>query len=96
MNIRILPAAQSDIIEGFGFYEESEPGLGSYFIESILHDIDALTHTARIHPRRFGKFRKIATKFPYSIFYLVENDLVNIYAVLDNRRDPDWISERVN
>jgi plasmid stabilization system protein ParE len=96
MNIRILPAAQSDIVEGFSFYEENQTGLGAYFIESILSDIDGLAATAGIHPIQFGKFKKIATRFPYSIFYLIENDLVDIYAVVDNRRNPEWISDRLN
>jgi len=42
VRIEILPEARDDLIVGFRFYERQAPGLGSYFRESILGDIDAL------------------------------------------------------
>ena len=42
MRIEILPEAREDLIAGFRFYERQAPGLGSYFRESILTDVDAL------------------------------------------------------
>ena len=42
MRIEILPEARDDLIAGFRFYERQAPGLGSYFRESILMDVDAL------------------------------------------------------
>ena len=65
MQIRILPAAKADIVDGFQFYESLEPGLGTEFIESIFGDIDSLDNTGGIHPILFGKFRKLAARFPY-------------------------------
>jgi len=41
VRIEILPEAQEDLIAGFRFYEHQAPGLGSYFRESILTDVDA-------------------------------------------------------
>jgi hypothetical protein len=38
----------------------------------------------------------VASQFPYSIFYLVEDDEIRVYAVIDTRRDPAWISERLD
>ena len=43
-----------------------------------------------------GKHRKVASHFPYSIFYLVEGNEIRIHAIIDNRRDPEWISGRLN
>jgi hypothetical protein len=45
VRIEILPEARDDLIAGFRFYERQAPGLGSYFRESILTDVDTLaTH----------------------------------------------------
>ena len=33
----------------------------------------------------------LVSHFPYSVYYDVEDGIVNVYAVVDNRRDPDWI-----
>jgi hypothetical protein len=40
VRIEILPEARDDLIAGFRFYERQAPGLGSYFRESILTDVD--------------------------------------------------------
>lgn len=96
MKIRILPPARFDLIDGYWFYEEREIGLGDYFIESILADMDSLVLYAGIHATHFGKHRMIASKFPHSIFYIINSNEIQIHAVLDNRRNPDWISERLN
>jgi hypothetical protein len=42
MNIRILNAAQQDLVNGYRFYEAQTKGLGSYFIDSLYADIDFL------------------------------------------------------
>jgi hypothetical protein len=70
--------------------------LGGYFISSLMADIDRLELLAGGHPIYFDRHRMVASVFPYSIFYLVENDEVNVQAVIDNRRDPEWISERLH
>lgn len=96
MNIGILPAAREDLVDAYWFYERQSEGLGEYFIRSIMDDIDRLEFLAGSHAIHLGKHRMIASVFPYSIFYLVENKQVNVYAVLDDRRDPEWISEQLN
>ena len=42
MRIEILDDAKEDLIDGFHFYEEQSPGLGSYFLDSLFSDIDSL------------------------------------------------------
>ncbi len=96
MKIRILPPAQYDLIDGYWFYEEREGGIGDYFIESVMADIDSLVVCAGVHALHFEKHRMVASKFPYSIFYLVESGEIEIHAILDNRRSPKWISSRLN
>jgi plasmid stabilization system protein ParE len=96
MKISILPSAQDDLVDGYWFYERQATELGSLFIRSILDDIERLEFLAGVHPVHLGKHRMVASTFPYSIFYLLQNQEVNIYAILDDRRDPQWISDRLN
>lgn len=35
MIIRILDQAENDLVEGFHFYEPQQPGLGTYFLQSL-------------------------------------------------------------
>ena len=54
MNIEILDEAQQDLLEGFHFDERIEMGLGSYFFNSLLSDIDSLVLLRRHSPHRVG------------------------------------------
>jgi len=95
MKIEILPEAQADLDDGYWFYENQAGGLGEYFLTSVVSDIRSLQLFAGIHPMFREKHRMLATRFPYSVFYRLEDELVRVYAVTDNRRDPDWIGERL-
>jgi hypothetical protein len=95
MKIRILQSAKADLKEGYHFYESQSPGIGTYFLESIYSDIDSLKLFAGIHQRFFGKyFRLLSKRFPFAIYYFIENKEIKIYAILDCRRDPAWIRSR--
>ena len=96
MRIEILPSALQDLADGFAFYEDNEPGIGSYFLDSLYADIDSLKRTAGIHAVYFAQYhRDIALRFPYAIFYTMEKETVFVHAVLDCRRDPKSIRERL-
>ena len=51
MTVEILPATREDLVAGFTFYEEQESGLGSYFLHSLIADIDSLRLYAGVHVR---------------------------------------------
>ena len=95
MIIIILPSAKEDLAEGFAFYEKQEPGLGSYFLESLFSDIDSLRIYTGVHRKIFGYHRLLSKRFPFAVYYSVEAETINIRAVLDCRRDPAWIRARL-
>ncbi len=95
MNIVITESASDDIAEGYLFYEEQYQGLGDYFESSILADIRSLVVYAGVHEIHFEiYYRKIASRFPHAIYYIVENEIIKVYAVADTRRDPTWVQKR--
>lgn len=95
MNIKILPIVNEDLLNGYYFYEQQEKGIGSYFLDSLFSDIDSLLVYHGIHPVFFNKYYRLLSKrFPFSIYYTVENEDIVIYAVLDCRKEPAWIKGR--
>ena len=85
MRIEITRSASDDIADGHLFYESREVGVGYYFENSIMSDIRSLIIYAGIHEIHFNGYHRMVTHhFPYAIFYKVE------------RRDPEWIRERLN
>jgi hypothetical protein len=94
MNIRVLRTARSTIADGIRFYELQEAGLGAYFLNSIMSDLRSLKIYAGVHAQQHDSYhRMVCTKFPYSIYYQKQGSDVNVYAVLDDRRDPIWTGE---
>lgn len=91
MKIRILSCAIRDLVEGYRFYEKQRPGIGSYFLDALYADIDSLLVNAGIHPIYFGHYhRLLSRRFPFAIYYRIEDETVLVYAVLDCRRNPAW------
>lgn len=96
MKVRILPAAQNDLAEGFCFYEKQQPGLGAYFLDSLFADIDSLAIYGGIHRCVFGTRRLLGRTFPFGVYYDIVADTAQVKAVLDCRRDPKWIQKKLS
>lgn len=88
MKIRVLRSARRTAADGIRFYERQQAGLGAYFLNSIISDLRSLNIYAGIHQEYYGFQRMICSRFPYSIYYRKEGANVDVYAVLDDRRDP--------
>lgn len=93
MNIRVLHSARRTIADGILFYDDQEPGIGAYFLSSIMSDLRSLKIFSGGHQKYDGTpfHRMVCKRFPYSIYYLIEESEICVYAVLDDRRDPKRI-----
>ena len=94
MRVKILDEAEQDLLDGLSFYEVQDEGLGDYFLDSLSSDIDSLQLFFGIHPKQFGYYRMLSKRFPFAVYYRIATKIVCIYAVLDCRRDPQWIQNR--
>ena len=97
MKIYILDQAEDDLVDGYNFYENQEQGVGAYFLDSLYSDIESLILYAGIHRLRHKDYRRMLSKrFPFAIYYTVSGDAIKIHAVIDCRKDPAWIRDRLN
>ncbi|MCK4422628.1 MAG: type II toxin-antitoxin system RelE/ParE family toxin [Candidatus Omnitrophica bacterium] len=85
----------SDLDSGEAFYASQNPEVGVYFRDCIIADIESLWLYAGIHVSCFGVHRMLSTKFPYAIYYEVQNNICIVVAVLDMRRNPAWIQNKL-
>ena len=96
MKIRFLSHVRQDLRAGFYFYDDKEPGLGTYFLESLYADIDSLKIFAGIHEIHFVKYyRALSKRFPYAIYYTFSKEIIKIHAIIDCRRNPQLIKNRL-
>ena len=91
MKTRILPEAEHDLEIGADFYEAQREGLGRYFTDCLMSDIESLQLYAGVHQREHGLHRCMSKRFPFAIFYDLTDETIDIYAVLDCRRNPATI-----
>lgn len=88
MKIQILDEAQADLREGVEFYEQQNVGLGTYFLDTIFSDIESLILYAGVHIKLNSYYRLLSKTFPYAVYYLIDGNIIKIYAILDCRRNP--------
>jgi len=95
MKLRILDLAEADLLSGFKFYEGQSAGVGWYFLDSLSAEIESLHLYAGVHRKYLGYFRMLSRRFPYAIYYRITGDEIQVYRILDCRRDPRWIRNQL-
>ena len=95
MRIKILESATRDLIRGFTFYKNQGDDLGSYFLDSLFSDIDSLVITAGIHSLHFRKYRLLSKRFPFAVYYTIQDDTILVHAVLDCRQNPQKVYQKL-
>lgn len=97
MKVKILASARQDLIDGYRFYEKQSEGVGTYFLDTLYSDIDSLIVNAGLHAVYFGSYYRLLSKrFPFAVYYHVENRTALVYAVLDCRKKPAWIRKKLS
>ena len=95
MRVELRIEARHDLVEGANFYDQQRDGLGDCFLDSLFEDLDRLGQEAGIHAMVYGLHRKLAKKFPFAIYYRTAEAVVDVVAILDCRRNPDTIADRL-
>jgi len=97
IQVEISGDAFDDLGDGFWFYESQETGLGDYFSSCLRADIDRLKISGGIHRCVYRDYRRLLSNvFPYAVFYTFEKDTATVWAVIDCRRDLDWIRRHLD
>ena len=95
MRVQVLEEATRDLADGYRFYERQTEGLGDYFLDSLWSDIHSLRLYAGVHAVFYGYHRMLSRRFPFAIYYRVENGMARVRAVLGCRQHPEWISKQL-
>lgn len=86
--ILLLEHVAQDMQSGKHFYDKQLPGIGDYFWDSITSDLQSLSLYAGIHAKHLGLYRMLAKRFPYAIYYDLDDIVVYVFAILPVRQNP--------
>lgn len=98
MTFAFHPEARAEFREAALWYEEQRPGLGERFHRAVRRTVDSIVaDPLRFRPVGEGVHLARVAGFPYKIFFTVEAEasLVRIYAVMHDKRRPDYWRERI-
>lgn len=89
MIIRYTERALTEIDLGILWYEEQKRGLGSDFLDCVEVAVQNISLNPQIYQKRYSNFRGCPIRrFPFSIFYTIEDVEIIIHSVFDNRQNP--------
>jgi hypothetical protein len=94
-NVFVLEDALDDLHEGKSFYNLQEAGVGGYFWDCLISDIESLIIYAGVHSKKFGLHQMFSKRFPYAIYYELVENTAYVVAVLPMRRNPVWIMRKI-
>ena len=85
-------AADADIEAAFEWYESEQPELGFEFLDEVRATYNRiLDGPFKYQELRSGIRRALTRRFPYGVYFSVEDDYIVVIAVLDTARDPaEW------
>ncbi len=91
----IRAEAELDIQQAYQYYEAREPGLGSEFVRAIDACLSKIRRNPMAYPKAYQQIRRaLIRRFPYSIFYVVEEKRVVVIACFHAERDPQSLGNR--
>jgi plasmid stabilization system protein ParE len=91
----LRPEAVAEVKDAFFWYEERRRGLGHEFLLSLDAAMSFVKRSPKVYPVVYKDIRRaILERFPFGVFYLIENDIVTVLAVFHARRDPKRWKQR--
>lgn len=94
--IKILSEAELDLEEAYQWYEMQVNQLGSEFIRKVDDSLSLIQKTPFAYPIIYQNIRrKLLSRFPYGLFYLIEDDLILVIACFHVKRDPKQWKKRI-
>ncbi len=91
----IAPEALNDISDSYGWYEQRRVGLGEEFlmcVDACIEQIQRIPGSNQIIHLNFR--RGLVRRFPFAVIYEYEQNIVTVYAVFHNSRNPQKWKER--
>lgn len=87
-----VPRADLDVEAAFEWYENERSGLGFEFLDELRAAYNRIAEgPLKYQLLRSGIRRALLKRFPYAVYFAIEDDVVVVVTVLHASRDPaEW------
>jgi len=91
-----LPEVEEDVRIGYSWYQAKSPGLGEEFLRVFYACAGEIAHNPLIYPQVHNEFRRrLLRRFPYALYFQVNDDQLIVFGVFHCARDPRTIKEQL-
>jgi plasmid stabilization system protein ParE len=90
--LRVHPAADREATAATTWYRQRSDDAAINFAGAVREGLQSIRQRPAAWPRWEGTDvrRRVLRRFPYSIFYLFEHEVVVIVAIAHHKRRPVW------
>lgn len=89
--LRLLPEAESEIREALAWYRERSPLAADVLRTEVFDKLDRLAHDADRWPLDDDGLRaRRVSRFPYTLHYDLDGEVVTVLALAHHRRSPGY------
>ena len=89
LEVRLRPEAEQDLSDAAAWYEEQLPGLGHRFLDNVLQAFSSVSEAPLMYSVVHRNTRRaLIHRFPFGVYYLVEDTSIVVIAVMHGSRDP--------
>jgi plasmid stabilization system protein ParE len=94
--IRFRLEAENDIEDASVWYESQRQGLGQLFLNEIEKSLEVISENPLLYPVIYRNTRRaVIHKFPFAIFYRMEEEEVIVLGVIHGSRSPNQWKVRI-
>jgi len=87
--LRFFPEVEDDVVAGYEWYEEKSRGLGEEFLGMFDSAVSEILRHPLLAPELDRGFRRrLLRRFPYAIYYTIENNMIIVSGFFHCARDP--------
>lgn len=96
-SLAFRPEVEEDVIAGYLWYEEKAKGLGEEFLRLFYAQASETPRNPFLYRKIYNDFRRrLLRRFPYAIYFRIEDDKVVIFGLFHCARDPRFIQDFLN
>lgn len=92
----VRPEAEAEMADAFDWYEDRVPGLGSAFLLCVDAVFSSIVRSPQQYPRVHKSIRRaLIRRFPYSVFFVDDDERVVVLSVFHAKRNPKRWQDRI-
>lgn len=89
MMLRYTHRSKDDLDIAMAWYERQRRGLGFEFLDCVEVAIKSIAQSPELYRKYYSQFRGcLVRRFPFIIFYTIEDDEIIVHSIFDCRQDP--------